>query len=221
MEQLDDATGTDSDVDVTDWWAVSSFVENHDPTLIYHLAGAKHAPEGEQDPSHIAHVNIIGTANIIDMGIPTVLASTCKAADPETAYGASKLIAERIVLNAGGWIARFYNVVETSGNVFTIWANTPTSQPLPVMDCWRYFISLEDAIYLIRLLPELPPGRYTIPPGEPVYIPELAARLYPDRDLIEVPRRRGDRYREPLHATSETIDDAGAVWRIESPHDPC
>jgi FlaA1/EpsC-like NDP-sugar epimerase len=29
-----------------------------------------------------------------------VIASTCKAADPMTVYGASKLIAERIVLNA-------------------------------------------------------------------------------------------------------------------------
>ena len=92
------------------------------PTVVFHLAGAKHAPEGERDPQSVLEVNAVGTENVITaatvVGARVVTASTCKACDPETAYGASKLLAERLTLAAGGNVARFYNVVETAGNVF-------------------------------------------------------------------------------------------------------
>jgi FlaA1/EpsC-like NDP-sugar epimerase len=116
--------------------------------VIYHLAGAKHAPEGEQHPAMVARVNTIGTDNIVRAacGAKVILASTCKAGDPETAYGASKLIAERIVLNAGGVVVRFFNVRETAGNVFRLWEQIPFPQPIPYTDCWRYFISSTGAL---------------------------------------------------------------------------
>lgn len=220
-ERSPEAVGTDIEVDVTDRYAVGRAAKRIRPSLVYHCAGAKHAPEGETDPAHVAAVNIDGTRNMLAAtpGIPLVLASTCKAADPETAYGASKLIAERMVLNAGGWVARFYNVVETQGNVFQIWAGIPADMPLPVMACWRYFISLDQAVGLMVTVPSLPSGRYTVAPGPPVYIPDMAANLYPDRAIRMIPPRRGDRLREPLAATSETLTPCGSVVRVEGPHD--
>ena len=50
-----------------------------------------------------------------------IFASTCKAADPITSYGASKLICERIILNSGGTVVRFVNVFDTSHSVTKIW----------------------------------------------------------------------------------------------------
>ena len=35
------------------------------PTIIMHLAGAKHAPEGEIDPLSVLAVNAVGTENMI------------------------------------------------------------------------------------------------------------------------------------------------------------
>src|ERR1044071_1030903 len=66
------------------------------PGVIFHLAGAKHAPAGELDPFHVLNVNAMGTQNVLDAAgnAKVILASTCKACDPETAYGASKLVAE-------------------------------------------------------------------------------------------------------------------------------
>lgn len=215
---LEDAVGTDKEVDVTDRHAVESFAKTINPDLIVHLAGAKHAPEGEVDPAETVRVNVTGTENILSLGVRTVLASTCKAADPETVYGASKLIAERMVLNAGGVVARFYNVVETQGNVFETWRET--DGPLPVMPCWRYFIHLDTAVQLILDVLDLPSGRYTVDPGPLVFIPELAGRVHPGRELRWVPPRRGDRIREPLHAQSETAEDFGRVVRLVGVHDP-
>jgi FlaA1/EpsC-like NDP-sugar epimerase len=171
----------------------------------------------------VADVNIGGTANILKVarGARVVLASTCKAADPETAYGASKLIAERMVLNAGGTVARFHNVRQTQGNVFEIWANTPEPEPLTVMPCWRYFIDLDRALDLLLACATLPTGRYAVDPGLPVFIPDLADELYPARAKKMVPPRRGDRIREPLAAVCETVEPIpGGLLSVRGVHDP-
>src|SRR5262245_20397675 len=99
------ALGVDiEDFDIRDVDAVRHYVKTVKPDLIYHLAGAKSATQGEADPLTALQVNAVGTANILaaagDAHVITV--STCKACDPETAYGASKLLAERLTLEAGG-----------------------------------------------------------------------------------------------------------------------
>lgn len=222
MGRLDDALGTDLEADVTDPKAVAAVVEDSGPfDVVFHCAGAKHAPQGETDPYQVAYTNIIGTKNIVDTGSPVVLASTCKAADPETAYGASKLIAERMVLNAGGWVARFFNVPDSSGNVFEIWRDTPEDEPLEVSPCRRYFIDLDRAVDLMLRLPSLPSGRYTVDPGQPVWMEDVARQLYPDRKIHHIPPRRGDRLIEPLHANSEQTEHYEGLLRITSRHDPC
>lgn len=221
VDELPNAIGTDTDVDVTDAEAVRSFVEWVKPDAVLHCAGAKHAPEGETDPRSTVMVNTVGTFNVLDAmaGKRFVLTSTCKAADPETAYGASKLIAERAVLNAGGSVARFYNVRETQGNVFDIWRKIPKPEPIPVAACWRYFISIDQAVDLVIRCLELPAGRWSVNPGEPVFMPDLANELYPARRKSYIRPRRGDRVREPLKADSETVVEYGDLLRIDGPHD--
>lgn len=222
-ESLDVAIVTDIDnLDVTDAQAVRELFERVRPEVVYHLAGAKHAPEGELDPWHVLQVNAVGTQNVIDaaQGARVILASTCKACDPETAYGASKLIAERMVLNAGGVVIRFHNIPESSGNVFRIWEALPEDAPIPVTDCWRYFTPLEKAVELLLDAPKLETGRYCVPPGDPQWIPRLARTLYPKREQVRIPRRRGDRREEPAYAFCETGVEHGRWLRIQSPHDP-
>ena len=67
---LEHAVGTDSrwydrHLDVTDSEEVEHWFERLKPELVYHLAGAKHAFEGELDPGRVAEVNITGTANVL------------------------------------------------------------------------------------------------------------------------------------------------------------
>lgn len=222
MKHLVSARDIDT-LDVTNEAQVEDFMHRVEPHVVYHLAGAKHAPDGEHDPEHVVRVNVAGTANIVRhaRNAKVVLASTCKAADPETAYGASKLVAERIVLNAGGVVVRYYNVRETAGNVFRLWERIPQHEPIPWTDCWRYFITLEQAVALTVAALELPQGRYTVDPGLPRHMLSVANDLYPQRVLRQVPVRRGDRKREPLHARCETVSALGGLLlRIDSPYDP-
>jgi FlaA1/EpsC-like NDP-sugar epimerase len=203
--------------------------------LVVHLAADKHAPQGEADPETTFLINSQGTTNIINsvnarnsnakIKTRVVVASTCKACDPETVYGASKLIAERISLRGGHSVARFYNVVETSGNVFTIWEKIPNSSPIPVTPCHRFFLSINSAVSLLirtMVVSREIPGRYTINPGEPFYIPDLAKLIFPEREQIMIAPRRGDRLKEPLKSASEHLEiltKDGNFWRIHSAHD--
>lgn len=217
-----DVAWYDACLDVTDAESVARWVRTTRPDVIFHLAGAKHAPEGELDPGHVARVNIDGTRNVVAAAWPgtrIVLSSTCKAADPETAYGASKLIAERMVLNAGGVVVRFYNVPETAGNVFRLWESLPADAPIPWTNCWRFFVPLDRAVDLCVRALTLPPGRWAPDPGEARHMGDLARELYPDRERVQVRRRRGDRQAEPLYAASETWERQGDLLRIRSPHD--
>lgn len=207
------------DLDVRDLDSVRNWVGVTEPDVIVHLAGAKHAPEGEDDPYGVCVTNTVGTRNVLAAGPKVVLASTCKAADPETAYGASKLLAERMTLNAGGSVARFFNVPESSGNVFELWRSLPDDVAIPVTPCTRYFQSLEQAVGLLLATIALPAGRYCVDPGLPRRMAEVAAELYPDRPQREIAPRRGDRLAEPLCASHERLSGAGTCYRVTSPHD--
>jgi FlaA1/EpsC-like NDP-sugar epimerase len=219
-----DLDGSDRHLDVTDGAAVKQLVTMVRPTHILHLAGAKHAPEGELDPGLTFRVNTVGTENILAHRgrAKVVLASTCKACDPETVYGASKLIAERMVLNSGGVVLRFFNVRETSGNVFRLWEQIPTWKPIPYTDCWRYFISKQDAVNLTVAGLKFPSGRYTVDPGAAQHMRDVADILYPGRIFVRVPARRGDRQTEPFKAAAESSERVPGTpfLKITGPHDP-
>jgi FlaA1/EpsC-like NDP-sugar epimerase len=215
--------GTDlAEMDVTDRVQVELVMRSVRPSTVLHLAGAKHAPVGEEDPRVPSRVHIDGTANVlryVPAGSVVVTASTCKACDPETAYGASKLVAERLTLNAGQRVARFHNVVETSGNVFDIWERQ--TRRVVSAECYRYFISRAEALGVLLFAAVAPPGRYIAPPGMRRSMRDVHEALYPGAAHVVVPPRRGDRISEPLTAHSESIHGAGSpgIARITSPHD--
>ena len=210
-------------LDVTSRLQAQDAALNYRPDVIFHLAAAKHAPEGEQDPAAVAALNIGGTVNMVHaaelVGAKLVVASTCKACDPETAYGASKLIAERVTLNANGVVVRFYNVRETSGNVFRLWETIDRPTPIPYTACFRYFMSLDQAVQLCVDAIDLPSGRYTIDPGAAQHMFDVADELYPDRAKELIHPRRGDRKAEPLKANCEWFGTVGNARRIYNAHD--
>jgi FlaA1/EpsC-like NDP-sugar epimerase len=220
-----EAVATDVDsLDVRDETAVAAAIASTNPEVIFHMAAAKSAPEGERDPMSALEINVIGTRNVLAHapdGCHVVTASTCKACEPETAYGASKLVAERVTLNAGGSVSRFYNVVESSGNVFEIWEQLDANEPLLVTPCRRYFISLAEAVSLVLWTAIMPPARYGFDPGTPREMRDVAVDLYPGRLIQSVPPRRGDRIIEPLAARHEQVEHAAVqgLLRVVGAHD--
>lgn len=221
-----DITGDVEFMDVTKLNQVTKIVKKFSPDLIFHLAGAKHAPVGEVDTKETFEINTIGTNNMlesIDKKTKFILASTCKAANPEVVYGASKLIAERMVLNHGGSVARFFNVIETAGNVFEIWSKIPKDEPIDVAAiCERHFISVSEAVGLLIFSSISQPGRYAVNSSALIKISEIAERLFPNRKKNIIEPRRGDRISEKFLASSESIEKYllnNTIIKVKSIHD--
>lgn len=102
--------------------------------LVFHLAALKNVPMCEYNPYEAVKTNIIGTKNLIDACLrhnveKVMFTSTGKAVKPTTAYGASKLFAERLISlgntpeGDSGTVfssVRFGNVLGSRGSVFPL-----------------------------------------------------------------------------------------------------
>lgn len=171
---------------------------NPEASVAIHLAANKYATDAEVNPYEACTLNLEATEAVLSKVPKVVLASTCKAADPITCYGASKLICERMVLNAGGTVIRLVNVLGSSGSVTEIWDAVPKDEPLPVTDCLRMFIDPDAAAALLVKALDLPPGRYG-PDTPHVYsMDEMARILHPGRPTVRARLRFGDRPAERL-----------------------
>lgn len=223
-----DIEGHHEYLDVTNFQDVLGVINKFEPHYIVNIAGAKHAPDGEHETYKTLSINTLGTKNIIDAmprNAKLILTSTCKATNPEVVYGASKLIAERMTLNAGGRVARFYNVVESSKNVFEIWNDVPEEDAIKVVDsCNRYFISIHEAVGLLLYL-MVEDGdknaRFIVHPGEIRNMQDVAEALYPTRVKETIMPRRGDRVSERLFSTAESITkiDFDSIHKVSNIHD--
>jgi len=221
-----DIEGNHEYLDITDFSNVISIMNKYKPDYVINLAGLKYAPRGEHETWKTLSINTIGVKNLLDASdsnCKVILASTCKSCNPEIVYGATKLIAERMVLNSKGGVARFYNVVETQGNVFEIWNKIKPDEPIGVVEeCNRYFISISESVGLLLYTMLSPSGRYIINNLKLRNMKDVADSLYPNRNKKILEKRRGDRLSERNFATSEHIESYelfDSVLKIKNEHD--
>jgi UDP-N-acetylglucosamine 4,6-dehydratase len=164
--------------------------------LTFHVAAMKHVVMSEENPAEAALTNAIGTQNIIDIAfrynIPkSILISTDKAVEPINVMGATKLIAERMFLNAakhsGGRIfsiGRFGNVANSRASVIPVLIESLLSKRELILtdpNVDRFIMRIEDAVNLMLEAIELATG------GEIFVLKMLAFRL---QDLIDVVTKR-------------------------------
>src|SRR5439155_21174968 len=100
-------------------------------TVVIHAAALKQVPACEYNPFEAIQTNIIGGRNVIDaainQGVRRILAlSSDKAVNPINLYGATKLCAETMFVQANAYAgaqdtrfrcARYANVVGSRGSV--------------------------------------------------------------------------------------------------------
>tara|TARA_R110001592_G_C12999296_1_gene735751 strand:- start:57 stop:917 length:861 start_codon:yes stop_codon:yes gene_type:complete len=212
-------------LDITDFGDCLKWVNKFNPDFIVNIAGLKYATKSEHQSWKTVKVNIEGTKNLIDVSkkeCKVILTSTCKSCNPEIVYGATKLIAERMVINAGGSVARFFNVVQSQGNVFEIWHNTNPKHPIKVVEeCNRYFISIDEAVGLI-LYSMLYPGRFIVNNRVFRNMKDVANDLLPNKEKLYIEKRRGDRKNEIFLSTSEKENYEvleGKILKVVGDHD--
>ena len=221
-----DIEGNHEYLDVTSFQDVIRTVNKYNPDYIVNIAAQKYATKSELIPWRTLEVNTIATQNLIDAckkNTKIILLSTCKACNPEIVYGASKSIAERMVLNAGGSVSRFFNVIQSQGNVFEIWDDVDEKEPIQVAgECNRYFISLDESIGLILYSILEGPGRFIVNTKLLRNMKDVVDAVYPDREKVYIPRRRGDRKTEIFLSSSEIKTEEklfGEVLKVSSNHD--
>ena len=161
------------------------------PDVVYHAAAYKHVTMAERAPAAAALVNVIGTAETAAaaarVGARFVLISSDKAADPKSVMGATKRLAECVVLEMASSefrpvVVRFGNVLGSSGSVLQIMRDcVRRGQPIPLTDpaATRFFMTAGEAVALVLRADLL--GRaadiFWLEMGRPIRLAELATRL--------------------------------------------
>lgn len=160
--------------------------------IVFHAAALKHVPSCEYNPFEAVNTNVVGTQNLIEaakeQGVKKVIAiSTDKAVNPISTMGATKLLSEKLILNAdvgeGHTLfscVRFGNVLDSVGSVVPLFkkqiaAGGPVKLTSPEMT--RFFMSMHDAVHLV-----LKAG--AVSEGREIFILKMKSMLI--KDLAEV-----------------------------------
>ena len=179
--------------DVRDLPRLSVIFERWQPEVIFHTAAHKHVPLMESNIEEAITNNILGTKNIVKSALAydvqrLVMISTDKAIRPVNIMGATKRIAEMLVLDAAHrfdkafTVVRFGNVLGSRGSVVPrfkrqIALGGPITVTHPEMK--RYFMTIPEAVHLVLQASTLSKGgeNFVLDMGEPVRILDLAEDL--------------------------------------------
>lgn len=220
--------------DVRDLDRLSAIFENHRPQVIFHAAAHKHVPLMEVNIEEAVTNNVLGTRNVVEAAITyeverLVLISTDKAIRPTSVMGATKRLAELIVLDAAYragqpfCVVRFGNVLGSRGSVIPkfkrqIARGGPVTITHPDME--RYFMTIPEAVHLVLQASAMSEGGevFVLNMGEQVRILDLAEDLirlsglepYKDIEIVFTGIRPGEKL-------SEELWDQGAEYQ-PTPH---
>lgn len=222
--------------DITNRAALERIFERHRPDHVYHAAAYKHVPMMESNAAEAVRNNVLGTLQVAECAArygasKFVLISTDKAVRPSSVMGATKRVAERIVL---GWpelkaartefrAVRFGNVLGSEGSVVPLFRKQLAhGGPITVThpDVRRYFMTLPEAAQLVLHAAALPnaAGRIAmLDMGEQVKILDLAENLvrlsglepYRDVPISFTGLRPGEKLHEELMSSVEHTMPSG------------
>jgi len=136
-----------------------------DINIVFHIAAMKHVPSCEYNPMEAVKTNVIGTQNVITAAInnnveKVILTSTDKTINPTNTYGATKLLAERLIVSANYYkgtcntvfsAVRFGNVMGSRGSVIPLFKKQILeSKEITVTDSnmTRFMMTLSEAVDL-------------------------------------------------------------------------
>jgi FlaA1/EpsC-like NDP-sugar epimerase len=226
--------------DIVDSAAIERVFREHRPDRVFHAAAYKHVPMMECNQAEAVRNNVVGTWRVADAAgrhgaEKFVLVSTDKAVRPVSVMGATKRLAELVVLEMQAQhrdttyaAVRFGNVLGSSGSVIPIFKRQlAAGKPLTVThpEATRYFMTIPEAVQLIlqaSLLAEVRGSIAMLEMGEPVRIADLAANLLElsgmrttGDHIVYTGLRPGERLHEQLVASNEeTVPTAHAKVRV-------
>ena len=191
--------------DVRDAERIYSVFEAYHPEVVFHAAAHKHVPLMEINIEEAITNNVLGTRNVVQASLKSdvqklVLISTDKAVRPVSVMGATKRLAEMIVLDAAHRsgrsfsVVRFGNVLGSRGSVVPLFKEQiARGGPVTVThpDMMRYFMIIPEAVHLVMQVSAMGQGGevFWLNMGQQVKILDLAedlirlSGLEPGRDI--------------------------------------
>ena len=192
----------------------------HGVNIVVHAAALKQVPACEYNPSEAIKTNILGSSNVIDAaidnGVEKVLAlSTDKAVNPINLYGATKLAAEKLMVQSNAYAGgrntriactRYGNVVGSRGSVVPLFLKQRPSGKLTITDdrMTRFWISLEQGVrFVIRCIEQMQGGEVFVPKIPSMRMVDLAKALAPEARVEIIGIRPGEKLHESLISEDE------------------
>jgi UDP-N-acetylglucosamine 4,6-dehydratase len=197
-------------------------------TVVVHAAALKQVPACEYNPFEAIQTNITGGKNVIDAainkGVRRILAlSTDKAVNPINLYGATKLCAEKMFVQANSYsgaqdtrfsCARYGNVVGSRGSVVPIFLEQRKTGKVTVTDprMTRFWITLEQGVrFVVNCIENMHGGEIFVPKIPSMKLVDMAQTLAPGCETRYVGIRAG----EKLHEVLVSEDEARNALELE------
>ncbi len=193
----------------------------NDVDVIVHAAALKQVPACEYNPIEAVKTNIDGTINIVDAAIDNsvenvMLISTDKAVHPVNLYGATKMVAEKMIVQANSYsggktprfsCVRYGNVIGSRGSVIPLFKEQMKTGTITITDerMTRFWITLDQGVrFVIRCIEEMKGGEIFVPKIPSMHITDLADAIAPKAKKSITGIRAG----EKLHEVLLTEDEA-------------
>lgn len=188
--------------------------------IVVHAAALKQVPACEYNPNEAVLTNVIGGKNVIeaalDCDVKSVLAmSTDKATAPVNLYGATKLVAEKLFVQANSYrgktgtkfaCVRYGNVVGSRGSVVPLFQRQRETGRVTVTDerMTRFWITLEQGVrFVISCIESMYGGEVFIPKIPSMNIMDLVETLAPECEVEIIGIRPGEKLHEAMISTDE------------------
>ena len=189
---------------------------------VIHAAALKQVPAAEYNPFECIKTNIYGAQCIISAaikcGIKKVIAlSTDKACNPINLYGATKLCAEKLFINANVLsgdkktifsLVRYGNVIASRGSVIPFFKDLISQGkdlPLTDLEMSRFFMTLPDAVVKVfHSLDRMKGGEIFIPKMNSIYIKDLIQIMDKNAKFKIIGLRPGEKIHELLCSQDES-----------------
>lgn len=197
--------------------------------IVVHAAALKQVGACEYNPQEAIKTNINGTSNVIeasiDMGVKRVLAlSTDKAVNPINLYGATKLAAEKLVVQSNSYAGskvtrlscvRYGNVVGSRGSVVPVFLEQSKKGKITITDerMTRFWITLDQGVHFVMdCIEKMQGGEVFVPKIPSMTITDLAKAVAPEAGVEVVGIRPG----EKLHEVLISEDEARTTIELEN-----
>ena len=183
---------------------------------VVHAAALKQIVAAEYNPQEVVKTNIEGAQNIIfsalDQNVDKVIAlSTDKAVNPVNLYGATKLVSDKLFINANNLagkkrtrfsVVRYGNVINSRGSVIPFFKKTVIQKkliPITHKSMTRFFIKVDDGVkFVIKSFSRMLGGEIFIPKVDSIKIIDIAKAISSNTKIKIVGIRPGEKMHEVL-----------------------